>query len=512
MAVRTAAPEGGDLPGTNSADTLIGLEGDDLLRGLGGPDSLAGGAGADTLIGGTNNDLLIGGAGGDRFLIDVREFGRDTIQDFGAGDVLDLSFLGVADLATLQPFLSQVSTDVVFEAGWAGATERVTLRDTTLGALAANRFVFNTSLAALDSSGTNSTDALFGGLADDRLRGLGGADTLAGGAGADTLIGGTNNDLLIGGAGGDSMLGEAGNDTYWVDNPLDVVLEAFDAGIDEVRASVTFQLGANVERLTLLDGAVNGTGNGQANRITGNAQNNLLAGAAGDDTLIGGDGLDVLSGGAGRDSMVGGLGNDRYVVENAEDIVVELAGQGLDLVISSLSYTLGAELERLNFNGAADTEGTGNALVNRIAGNAGANLLRGLDGGDNLLGFAGNDTLVGGEGRDLLTGGPGQDTFLFERAGLPDRIADFTRGEDLLGISVAGFGGGLAEGLLPAARFVAHASPLATGAAGTGQFIYQTNQQALLWDPDGVGGVGASRVAVLTGVGTLSAADFILLA
>ena len=89
------------------------------------------------------------------------------------------------------------------------------------------------------------------------LQGVGGADILIGTSGTDALVGRDGADVLNGGAGADTMQGGAGNDTYIVDNVGDVVTEALNNGIDTVRSSVSFTLGANVENLTLVDAASN---------------------------------------------------------------------------------------------------------------------------------------------------------------------------------------------------------------------------------------------------------------
>ena len=57
--------------------------------------------------------------------------------------------------------------------------------------------------------------------------------------------------------------------------------------------------------------------------------------------------------------MTGGDGNDTYVVDNVGDTVTELAGEGFDTVRSSISYTLGADVERLVLTDSA-ANGTGN--------------------------------------------------------------------------------------------------------------------------------------------------------
>lgn len=70
-----------------------------------------------------------------------------------------------------------------------------------------------------------------------------------------------------------------------------------------------------------------------------------------------------------------------------------------------------------------------------INGQGGNDLLEELSGDDLLRGGTGDDTLVGGFGLDTLVGGSGDDLFLFTpRSGI-DTIADFTKGEDLIGLS-----------------------------------------------------------------------------
>ena len=208
------------------------------------------------------------------------------------------------------------------------------------------------------------------------ITGNGGNNNLDGGALNDTLNGGEGNDSLFGGTGNDKMTGGKGDDAYVVDSKTDVVTEGAGAGNDYVVAYIDYTLGANVEGLKIVDGAdIKGTGNTLANDIVAGNGNNKLDGAGGNDTLKGGIGNDTLIGGAGKDAlwgeagndqMKGGLGDDVYVVEDAGDTVVEVAGQGKDLIITSLTSfdltTNGANVEGLIYTGSSDTTLTGNIL------------------------------------------------------------------------------------------------------------------------------------------------------
>ena len=169
-----------------------------------------------------------------------------------------------------------------------------------------------------------------------------------------------------------------------------MIVEAAGEGTDTVYASGNYTLSANLEH-----GVVNASGN---RILTGNALNNTLTGSIGDDTLNGGDGADTLNGAAGVDIMTGGTGNDAYHVGRAGDVVVELAGGGVDTVYAASNYTLAANVE----NGVVTATGsrtlTGNSLNNQ------------------LTGYVGVNTLNGGAGADTLTGGAGADRFVFSSA------------------------------------------------------------------------------------------------
>lgn len=264
--------------------------------------------------------------------------------------------------------------------------------------------------------GFGGSDSLSGYGGDDVIFGGDGADVLYGGDGADTLSGGVGDDFLDGGLGADAMYGRSGNDNFVVDDTSDTVTEYLNEGVDSVQSSMTYTLAANVENLTLTGvSAINGTGNDLANMLIGNAAVNTLTGGAGDDTLDGGTGADV---------MLGGTGNDLYIVDNVSDKTTENANEGTDTAQSSLTYTLGANVENLILTGTAAINGTGNELDNAITGNSGNNTLDGGLGDDQLSGGAGDDVYIirPDEGYDVITDSAGNDSIYFGAALNPSNI------------------------------------------------------------------------------------------
>jgi len=163
-------------------------------------------------------------------------------------------------------------------------------------------------------------------------------------------------------------------------------------------------------------------GNSLNNAITGNLGDDTLQGNQGNDTLNGGEGNDLLDGGEGVDSMLGGLGNDSYLIDEAGDVVVELAGEGLDAVTSKISMTLGDNLEQL-YAGQAGLALVGNAMDNYIRGSNGSDSLSGGDGNDSIYSFGtdsmqgGNDTIHGDNGNDIIYVGGNSKSYAYGDAG-----------------------------------------------------------------------------------------------
>ncbi|TAL42932.1 MAG: calcium-binding protein [Methylovulum sp.] len=142
--------------------------------------------------------------------------------------------------------------------------------------------------------------------------------------------------------------------------------------------------------------------------ISGDAYDNSLFGNGGNDTITGYAGSDTLVGGYGADKMIGGSGDDFYYADNKGDVVMENPYDGTDSVGSTLSYTLGANLENLVLSGTANISGTGNSFENIIVGNDGNNLLKSGNG---------NDLISGGLGADTMIGGGDSDTYYVDNTG-----------------------------------------------------------------------------------------------
>jgi Ca2+-binding RTX toxin-like protein len=415
-------------------DVVVGGEGLDTTYGEWGDDRMFGGAGPDQLFGGYGDDILNAGAGGQNQNVNVDE----ALGEFGF-NIVSFSDVNIPlnHSADLNQENINISNVTPFGQLWVNIQ-------------GVEGSQFNDTLIGYNGSGT--VDA---GLIGNWLIGGGGNDTIAGGIGNDVIVGDSVRlDALIGtydangvlqnngfldsvGQGGakhfkdllksvpdfmfgdtvaitanglvythqapgtDAMSGGLGDDIFIVDNVGDTVTEKAGEGTDTVFSAVTFTLGTNLENLTLT-----GTANTDG---TGNTANNILIGNSGTNTLTGGDGNDTLDGKAGADIMVGVKGDDTYFVDNVGDAVTELSGNGsgTDLVKSSITYTLGDNVENLTLIGTGNIDGTGNILKNTITGNSGNNRLDGGAGVDTMIGGLGDDTYIVTAG-DVVIEQPGE--------------------------------------------------------------------------------------------------------
>jgi Ca2+-binding RTX toxin-like protein len=359
---------GNIITGNSGANTLSGGDGNDTLSGGGGSDNLVGGLGVDLLYGGDGTDVLSGGIGGD--LLD-----GGTGADIMSGGVGDDTYY-VDDAGDVALETGGEGNDVVHASVSWTMTANI---ETLIMDGSANLNVTGNGLGNIITGnagnnrieGGDGDDLIKAGLGDDTVLGGVGADQILGGDGADNLDGGDGADRLDGGVGDDSLFGGLGND--------------------------------------IMDGGVG------VDTLDGGVGADQLNGGDGNDSLSGGDGNDVLTGGLGADAMTGGLGDDSFYVDDSADAAVEASGQGTDVVRTTATFTLGANIENLIQDGVGNIDAVGNSLVNSITGNSGANSLDGQAGDDILKGMNGNDILTGGTGADILVGGAGADSFVIRQ-------------------------------------------------------------------------------------------------
>ncbi len=570
---------------SNFDDTVRGGQGNDsfwgvYLTGNGGFDTLEGGAGADTFYLRKQSGTIDGGSGTDTVV--AYQF-TGTFQDH-RGDLGDATFTNVERLVVGDQYLfanlGQLNSFARITGGNAG------LISVDLGTSAGGTIDFTTKITGAGESvrlaayHAGSAVTVTGSLGNDWLFGSNFNDTLRGGDGNDYLGGA---DFSIGAQGQDRLYGGRGNDTYYID-PTDTVIETVAGaagGIDTVISTGSFDLAnaarvqGEVENLTLNGylGAehpnIDGYGNALDNIITGNDGNNLLDGRAGADQLIGRG------------------GDDTYVVDNAGDLVFEVANQGTDRVNASVSYVLaaGQSIEFLSLSpstGTAALNLTGNELAQQLRGNAGANTLDGGGGADRLYGYGGNDlyvidnagdrvievagqgtdtilahvsyalqagqsvevmslapvtgtaayylvgnefaqTLIGNAGNNVLDGGGGSDrlyglggndTFRFSTAlgtDNVDRIADFSAADDTIRLDQTIFTE-LGLGTLSAAAYkdIGNAGAVVDS---TDRILYNHNTGQLFYDADGSGAGDRIEFAVLENrPAVLTNADFFIVA
>jgi Ca2+-binding RTX toxin-like protein len=545
----TGTPGEDTIIGTSADETLIGFDGDDLLHGYEGNDRLEGGDGNDTLRGGEGNNQLIGGPGNDSLvsesasdiiyggsgndLISIRGgmidagTGHDHIRaftgslryddiavvDLGAGnDRFQFSYFGSAFIAggpgrdqvqiwrnliksvdiystdeaiyVLAPiWLGRLQDDVEFIAfsdktfSYAGLSGRDPVLRSEVAGNESSLVVGTAAAEVLAVPGENTT--LRGGGGDDVLIGVGDAARLEGGTGNDRLHGLDDSNKLFGGAGNDTlsgygqMAGGVGDDLYFGVSPVDIK-ERPGGGTDTVLAEFSLDIRHVAIEIVRLGGDDNA-------RVLANGLDNLIFGNMGDN---------YIAAGRGEDTVLGLQGDDIYEIVSPYDTVIEGHDAGFDTIITEVSLSLAAHVERLVAGTSGNMKLIGNGLDNRIIGN------------DD------NNVLIGREGSDTLVGGDGADQFVLDRTPGPsnlDVIEDFDARDDTLVLKSGLFG--LPSGILDAQRFVVGNTAL----DANDRFIL--NDGILLFDDDGAGANPAKPLVVFNPINSgieIDASDILL--
>lgn len=434
---RTQYQDGTPEAGGN--DVLDSGAGNDQLFGVYGNDVLIGGTGNDLLNGQDGNDVLDGGAGDDWLSGDLRLKTTGSWGTLGNSYVYDTDEYRTAGGDDV--LFGEEGNDIIIGGEGSDTLDGGDGNDSLFGGyntrvLSTSDPLYWTLFAAIGADRLDAgagSDMVVGGIGHDTLMGGEGQDTLRGGGGDDVLEGGADNDVLYGEyapgefennpyrakiaalAGNNQLDGGAGNDELYGGDLADILVGG--AGNDRLNggSGVDILLGESGDDRILDDDSTSETV-GESETLDGGDGNDYLESWWGDDILLGGRGDDVLlsragtdslTGGEGNDyliwdnitstgtqSLYGGLGNDVYEIVKADAVVMEMAGEGIDLVITNeIGYVLPDTIE--NFMGS----GFGNALGNVMMGWD----LEGREGNDTLIG---NGRLDGGVGDDLLQSGP----------------------------------------------------------------------------------------------------------
>lgn len=403
------------LPG--NINTLV-LTGTAAIAGTGNgaSDLLEVGAatGADTLQAGAGLATLQGGAGNDTFVVDnTADVVSDTYTSTQNTLQSSVNYSLVANVNTL------VLTGTSSLVGSANSANDTLISnsgvDTLYGGAGNDTFVINNSQDMVQDSVTSAQNTALSSVSFNLPvnvnvlvltgtgslvgTGNGGADSLVGNAGQDTLVAGSGVDTLVAGSGVDTLQGGSGKDIFVVNNTADVVTVSGAHGVDTILSSVDFTLPTGVSALVLA-----GTSDLTATAVSGN---NTLVGNSGNDVLTAGSGRDTLVAGSGAATLVGGTSTDTFVINSTADVLENLSST-LNTVLSSISYTMAANVSTLELTGGANLVGVGNGSSDAMYANNGI------------------DTLIAGTGIALMEGGLGADLFVINNTA--DQVNDLNYG------------------------------------------------------------------------------------
>ncbi|WP_173065289.1 calcium-binding protein [Sulfurimicrobium lacus] len=384
--------------GSSWGDTLIGNDGDNTLYGLNGNDTLDGGAGNDLLVGGAGSDTYLFGKGAGQDVIDNSDtsLGKADVVQLGAGIApsgiklsssgsnLVLTIRGTSDTLTILNYLDNVGTP-------GSPVEQIKFADGG---------VWDVAAVMAKLAEPNHAPVLSISLPDQSVaQGVAFSYTVP----PDLLTDAEDDTLTY-----SAMLADGSALPSWLVFNQDT-LEFSGAPTDTGTVSVLVMATdtGNLSSSDVFDIVVN-TGTSSADALNGGAGDDILNGLGGNDTLTGQAGNDRLDGGSGADMMYGETGNDVYVVDDSGDTIMESLDAGVDSVESSITWTLGDNLEYLTLTGNSAINGTGNVLDNALIGNSAANT---------LTGGAGYDWLDGGLGADTMKGGTDGDSYMVDNTG-----------------------------------------------------------------------------------------------
>ena len=315
----------------------------------------------------------------------------------------------------------------------------------------------STRTEAIDITGNDNDNKIYGSPADDTLRGEGGNDVILGGEGNDSLDGGTGNDTLYGGDGSNTLTGGDGEDIFFyeggyavitdyevgkdiIKDTLDVIQHWGASGNDLILSwddygSVTIEGGAGKDVYTIRrednEADIVYAGEDGAKYI-GNSKDNSATITGSQATMWGNDGDDKLT--ADNATLWGGTGSDVFVyaggnllikdysemdkLQIQEGSIYDSVISGNDVILSTKyfnsniwSWSYGWNYGTINLENAANIIGKDEIGINFVDEDDNSTVhstennyeLKGGSSADNLVIIGENSTATGGDGDDYIT-------------------------------------------------------------------------------------------------------------
>ncbi len=303
--------------------------------------------------------------------------------------------------------------------------------------------------------GLLGNDEIYGGLDDDRLYG---------GGGNDKIVGDEGDDNIYGGMGADNLDGGAGDDFVWGSFDLDFDTLNGGDGDDRVQAQI----------------------------------NDIALGGSGEDTLYMSQSssrqieMDLSKIGADAATRIG-LNNIRAGQFERAEITLNSLSDGSSVVGSHGDDRIVAFLHH----------GYGSIPSIKLSGGAGDDYMQSNYSNSNIRGGSGDDRIYATGSGNEISGGSGDDIFIFNQWGRLNTIVDFGNNDFIQVESFSPFWPQtdqedvLRSGSTPEAN------------SKLGQFLYDTDNGQLFYDPDGAGKMLALHVFTLKGKPVLQESDFL---